>query len=184
MPLTPPPPREPGHYRVGLVCLGNICRSPVADVVLNALVAEAGLAEHVEVASCGTAGWHVGKAMDERSAATLTSAGYDPSHHAAQRYDATWSERCDLLLAMDEQNLADLGGRTARVGLLRDFDPEAPTGEDNPVPDPYYGGARGFEEVLAMVERSCTALVALLPAALAGTPVDPAQPGVESGGAP
>ncbi len=170
-PQTVPPalprPRTPGHYRIGLVCLGNICRSPVADVVLSRLVADAGLAERVEVASCGTAGWHVGKPMDDRSATTLTDAGYDPSHHVAQRYDATWREHYDLLLAMDAQNLADIGGRDARVGLLRDADPEAPAGEDTAVPDPYYGGARGFEEVLAMVERSCAALVALLPVALA-----------------
>ncbi|MGA8847519.1 MAG: low molecular weight protein-tyrosine-phosphatase [Nocardioides sp.] len=166
MPSALPLPRTGGHYRIGLVCLGNICRSPVADVVLTQLVADAGLAERVEVASCGTAGWHVGKPMDERSAATLADAGYDPTHHVAQQFDATWPEHYDLLLAMDEQNLVDLGGRDERVGLLRDTDPEAPTDQDTAVPDPYYGGASGFEEVLAMVERSCAVLVTLLPAAL------------------
>ena len=139
--------------------------------MLAKLVADAGLSARVEIASCGTAGWHVGKPMDERSAATLTNAGYDPSHHVAQRFDATWPERYDLLLAMDEQNLADIGGRSERVGLLRDADPEAPADQDTSVPDPYYGGARGFEEVLAMVERSCATLVAALPDVL-DHPVD------------
>lgn len=171
MSLILPPPRDPGHYRIGLVCLGNICRSPVADVVLSAQVSNAGLADRVEVASCGTAAWHVGKSMDRRSAATLAEAGYDPTRHVAQQYDATWLDRFDLLLAMDEQNLADIGGRGPRVGLLRDADPLSAEGVDTEVPDPYYGGVSGFEEVLAMVERSCAALTALLPGQLdPGTP--------------
>ncbi len=161
-----PAPRVAGRYRIALVCLGNICRSPVADVVLSSLVSEAGLADRVDVASCGTGPWHVGEPMDSRSAATLDAAGYDPSRHVAQQWDDSWAERHDLVLAMDAQNLADLGGRTERVRLLRDLDPEAPahpTGEGAEVPDPYYGGPRGFEEVLAMVERSCAALVERLP---------------------
>ncbi|CAN5417549.1 low molecular weight protein-tyrosine-phosphatase [soil metagenome] len=166
MSLTLPAPRSPGRYRIGLVCLGNICRSPVADVVLTARVADAGLSDRVEVASCGTGPWHVGESMDRRSAATLASAGYDPTRHVAQQYDATWPEHYDLLLAMDEQNLADLGGRGPRTALLRDADPATPDGVDSAVPDPYYGGPSGFEEVLAMIEQSCSALVALLPTAL------------------
>lgn len=152
-----PEPRSPhGHYAIGLVCLGNICRSPVADVVLSARVRDAGLDDRVTVASCGTGGWHVGDPMDRRSAATLTAQGYDATHHRAQQYDASWTERFDVLLAMDEQNLADLGGRSARVGLFRDFDPLEPGSE---VPDPYYGGASGFEEVLTMVERTSDVVV-------------------------
>ncbi len=173
MTLVLPSPRRRGHYRIGLVCLGNICRSPVADVVLTALVADAGLDDRVEVASCGTGPWHVGEPMDRRSAATLRDAGYDPSRHVARQYDTGWAEHCDLLLAMDEQNLADLGGRSERVRLLREADPESPAGEDSTVPDPYYGGPTGFEEVLAMVERSCATLVALLPAVLLLGPAEP-----------
>jgi protein-tyrosine phosphatase len=180
--LTLPAPRTPGRYRVGLVCLGNICRSPVADVVLSAQVAQAGLADRVEVASCGTGPWHVGEPMDERSAATLAAAGYDPTRHVAQQYDAaTWPERFDLLLAMDEQNLADLGGRGPRTALLREADPEVDAGSGSngrtgaEVPDPYYGGPTGFEEVLAMVERSCATLTALLTELLAD--VEPGQRG-------
>ena len=162
-----PTPRDPGRYRVGLVCLGNICRSPMADVVLRTRVDEAGLAASVAVDSCGTGGWHVGDPMDRRAAATLTAAGYDPVHRA-QQFAPTWLEDHDLLLAMDGSNLADIGGRSDRVRLFRDFDPVGTCGE---VPDPYYGGDSGFEEVLSMVERTCAALVAALPAALSGSDV-------------
>jgi protein-tyrosine phosphatase len=113
----------------------------------------------VAVRSGGTAGWHVGKPMDDRAAATLSGAGYDPSRHRARQYADTWADECDLVLAMDEANLADLGGRTTRLGLFRDVDPVDPGSE---VPDPYYGGADGFTEVLAMVERTSDALVAQL----------------------
>jgi protein-tyrosine phosphatase len=158
-----PPPRSAGRYRIALVCLGNICRSPTAHVVLERRLADAGLADSVEVASSGTGGWHVGNPMDERAAATLSAAGYDPSRHRARQYDATWRESYDLVLAMDAANLADLGGRAERVGLFRDLDPVDPGGE---VPDPYYGGADGFEEVLAMVERTSDAIVGALPGTL------------------
>ena len=159
--MTPalPPPRTPGRYRVGMVCLGNICRSPMADVVMRARVDEAGLAGRVEVDSCGTGGWHVGDPMDRRAAATLLAADYDPTSHRAQQWGAHWLDDHDLLLAMDEQNLADLGGRGERVMLFRDWDPVGRGGE---VPDPYYGGDDGFGEVLAMVERTCAALLAAL----------------------
>ena len=160
-----PPPRTPGRYRIALVCLGNICRSPMAHVVLERRLADAGLDDRVELASSGTGGWHVGNPMDRRAAAALTAAAYDPSRHRARQYDATWPEAYDVVLVMDETNLADVGGRTERIGLFRDLDPIDPGGE---VPDPYYGGADGFEEVLAMVERTSDAIVAALPGALEG----------------
>ena len=155
MPVLPEP-HTPGRYRIALVCLGNICRSPMAHVVLESRLADAGLADRVEVASSGTGGWHLGKPMDSRAAASLTTAGYDPSRHLAQQYDASWPTTYDLVLVMDGANLADVGGRQERVGMFRDFDPEDPGGE---VPDPYYGGDDGFEEVLAMVERTSDAVV-------------------------
>ncbi len=167
MPQPPtqlPEPREPGRYRIALVCLGNICRSPTAHVVLERRLADAGLDDRVEVASSGTGGWHVGNPMDHRAAATLSAAGYDPTRHRARQWDATWPDAYDLVLVMDETNLADVGGRSARVGLFRDFDRVDPGAA---VPDPYYGGADGFEEVLAMVERTSGAIVQALRAALA-----------------
>lgn len=169
-----PAPREPGRYRIALVCLGNICRSPTAHVVLEDRLAAAGLDDRVEVASSGTGGWHVGNRMDERAAATLTSAGYDPSRHRARQYDGTWPGAYDLVLVMDEQNLSDVGGRTERLGLFRDLDPVDPGAE---VPDPYYGGPDGFGEVLAMVERTSEAIVDALHDVLRGGPDDrPAPP--------
>ncbi len=148
-----PPARTPGDYRIELVCLGNICRSPTAHVVLEARLADAGL-DHVTVTSSGTGDWHVGNPMDRRAAATLTAAGYDASRHRARQHDA--DSGADLVLAMDAQNLADLGGPSDRVRLFRDFDPVERGGD---VPDPYYGGHSGFEEVLAMVDRTAAALV-------------------------
>ena len=155
--MSLPAPRTPGRYRIMLVCLGNICRSPMADVVLNQRLDEAGLADAVEVTSSGTGDWHVGAPMDRRAAATLTTAGYDATRHRARQHDP--AADVDLLLAMDDANLADLGGPTDRVRKVRDFDPREPGGD---VPDPYYGGDSGFEEVLAMVERTAEALVAAL----------------------
>jgi protein-tyrosine phosphatase len=152
-----PPASAPGSYRIELVCLGNICRSPTAHVVLAERLTEAGLGAVVEVSSSGTGDWHVGQPMDRRAAATLTTAGYDATRHRARHRDPT--EAVDLVLVMDDANLADLGGRTPRVAKFRDFDPVDP-GSD--VPDPYSGKDDGFEEVLTMVERTATTIVEAL----------------------
>ncbi|WP_122819041.1 low molecular weight protein-tyrosine-phosphatase [Nocardioides pantholopis] len=160
--MTPPalpPARDPDRYTLTVVCLGNICRSPMADVVLNRRLEEAGLADRVRVDSSGTGGWHVGGPMDPRAAATLAAHGYDSTRHRARQWAPDRADEHDLVLAMDRSNLADLGGRSDRVRLFRDFDPVEPGGE---VPDPYYGGDDGFEEVLAMVERTAAAIVAAL----------------------
>ncbi|MGA8247590.1 MAG: low molecular weight phosphotyrosine protein phosphatase, partial [Nocardioides sp.] len=97
--------------------------------------------------------------------AALTAAGYDAAGHRARQYDDSWAAAHDLVLAMDHDNLHDLGGRSERVALFRDFDPVG-TGED--VPDPYYGAADGFDDVLAIVERTSSALVDELAAAVGG----------------
>lgn len=173
-----PAPRRPDRYAVGLVCLGNICRSPMADVVLAQRVDEAGLAGWVSVDSCGTGDWHVGQPMDRRAAATLAAEGFDPSRHRARQVDAGWFATHDLLLAMDAANLRDLRALAAtaprgaealaegRVLLFRDLDP-CGTGD---VPDPYYGGDDGFTEVLDMVERTAAVLVDRLHRRLWTTP--------------
>lgn len=166
-----PSPRTPGQYRIAVVCLGNICRSPMADVVLNARVAAAGLEDSVEVVSAGTGDWHVGGPMDERAAALLSSEGYDASRHRAQQVQSSWLEELDLVLTMDRANLRDVRSLASgaidaeRVRPFRDFDPVGPGGE---VPDPYYGGASGFRDVLTMVERTSDALTAAVGRALAG----------------
>jgi protein-tyrosine phosphatase len=176
--LLPRPRPGATTYRIGVVCLGNICRSPMADVVLNRRLDEAGLADRVEVVSSGTGDWHVGGPMDRRAAALLTAHGYDATRHRAQQIGTDWFEDCDLILAMDSSNLADivaLGAdrSTGRVRMFRDFDPRADDA-DRDVPDPYYGGDDGFDHVLAMVERTAAALVAALPTAL--EPDDPPEP--------
>jgi protein-tyrosine phosphatase len=168
-PTSLPEPRTPGRYRIGVVCLGNICRSPTAQVVLESLLDKAGLLGSVEVASCGTGTWHLGEAIDSRAGTVLTAAGYDPSAHRARKFDGTWLDDYDLVLAMDQQNLADIGGRSERVAMFRDFDP-VDTGAD--VPDPYYGGLGGYEEVLRMVERTGNAIVAALQRELGLAPGD------------
>jgi len=154
-------------YHVVLVCLGNICRSPMADVVLGARLAAAGLDDEVLVESAGTGHWHVGDPMDRRAAALLTTHGYDASRHRARQLDPAWFDRADLVLAMDADNLEDVRGLAADAGvvdpvsvvrLFRDLDPAA-TAADRDVPDPYYGGDDGFAVVLAMVERTSDALV-------------------------
>lgn len=161
-----PEPRNPDGYRIALVCLGNICRSPVADVVVNTRIDRAGLAGRVRVESSGTGHWHVGNPMDHRAAAALVGEGYDPTSHRARQFTHELVEDFDLVLAMDRSNLADLlrlGVPEDRLRLFRDFDPQPGDGE---VPDPYYGGSRGFTDVLAMVERTSIGLVAQLQARL------------------
>ncbi len=170
-PVDLPEPRTPGRYRLAVVCLGNICRSPMAEVVLTAALCDAGLDDRVEVSSSGTGGWHVGHPMDRRAAALLAAHGLDASRHRAQQFQPSWHDDFDLVLAMDSANFADLhdlsdsesparesdGAGPARLRLFRDFDPLAEGERD--VPDPYYGGDRGFEDVLAMVRRTSGALV-------------------------
>ena len=140
----------------------------MADVVLTQRVDDAGLAGRVTVTSCGTGDWHVGQPMDERAAATLRANDYDPSAHRAQQFSPSWLAGNDLVLAMDGGNLAEVRRAAAssgvdadpdRLRLFGDFDPVEPGGE---VPDPYYGGDHGFEEVLAMVERTCAVLISAL----------------------
>ena len=155
-------------YRIALVCLGNICRSPIADVVVEAALADAGLADRVEATSCGTGTWHVGEQMDRRAAAVLQRSGYDASRHRARHFGADWYDR-DLILVMDRANLTDVlaelpAERHDRVRMFRSFDPEVALGNDVPdVPDPFYGGDEGFDDVLAIVERTARELVRRLP---------------------
>jgi protein-tyrosine phosphatase len=171
-----PPPREGrSTYRIALVCLGNICRSPMAAVVLEARLETAGLADRVRVASAGTGCWHVGERMDQRAAATLVAHGHDPSRHRAAQLEAAWFDRFDLLLAMDAANLQDVRAlapddeTAARVRLFREFDPVA-VADDREVPDPWFGGQDGFDLVLAIVTRTADELVRRLDGLLSAEP--------------
>jgi len=144
--------------RISFVCTGNICRSPMAAVVARAHLARAGLADRVVVTSAGTGGWHVGEPADERAAKVLRDHGYDDDHEARQLDAEELS--ADLLVALDSGHLRALRRSVPepeRVRLLRSFDPAAPPGAE--VPDPYYGGPDGFDEVLAMIEAAMPGIV-------------------------
>ena len=156
--------RATDPYRVSMVCLGNICRSPIAELVLREMVETEGL--DVVVTSAGTGAWHVGGPMDPGSATVLAEHGLDPSRHVAQQMTADRIGEFDLLVAMDRSNrddLLDLVGDRDRpqVVLLRDFDPDGDP--DQSVPDPYGGGPDGFATVYAQVEAACAGLVVALP---------------------
>jgi protein-tyrosine phosphatase len=153
------------RVRLLFVCLGNICRSPTAEGVMRALVAEAGLQERIEVDSAGTGGWHVGESPDGRATAAARRRGIALGGAARQVRPGDFEE-FDLILAMDQSNLRDLRHHApdedaqAKVRLLREFDPAADGDLD--VPDPYYGGPGGFDEVLDLVQAACAALLGQL----------------------
>lgn len=143
------------------VCAGNICRSPTAEGVFRHQARRAGALDDLDVDSAGTTGYHTGEAPDRRSAAAALKRGYDLSALRARQVAGDDFARFDYVLAMDRSNLADLkllrprdfGGR---LGLFLDF---APSLHGREVPDPYYGGVRGFEDVLDLVEAAAAGLL-------------------------
>ncbi|HSH74810.1 MAG TPA: low molecular weight protein-tyrosine-phosphatase [Longimicrobiales bacterium] len=146
------------------MCLGNICRSPLAENVFRHLVREAGLDSRFEVDSAGTGSWHIGESPDARATMVARNHGIELEGRARQ-VTPDDLRRFDYVLAMDRDNLRSLerlaGARdvSADIRLLRHYDPQE--GGDE-VPDPYYGGASGFENVFEIVKRSCQGLLAEL----------------------
>jgi protein-tyrosine phosphatase len=143
------------------VCMGNICRSPTAEGVFRELLAGSGLLQRVHADSAGTHAYHVGSPPDPRAQQAAARRGIDISRLRARVVVREDFERFDYVLAMDCGNLEDLAGQRparprARVGLLMEF---APSGYPREVPDPYYGGRHGFEQVLDMVETGCRGLL-------------------------
>jgi protein-tyrosine phosphatase len=149
--------------RLLFVCMGNICRSPTAEGVMRRLLRDEGLEDEIQIDSAGTGGWHVGNPPDERATEAARRRGIT-LEGAARQVRPSDFEDYDLLLAADRENLADLRAiapddeARAKVRLLREFDPDSHGDLD--VPDPYYGGPGGFEEVLDLVEAACRGLLA------------------------
>ncbi len=158
---------DSGRTSVLFVCLGNICRSPLAEGVFHQLVNEAGLSDRFEIDSAGTGAWHVGERADARAAMVASQHGVQLESRARQ---VTSDDllHFDYVIAMDRENLRNLErmagetGSDAVIRLLRDYG-SGETGDE--VPDPYYGGSSGFETVYEIVHRSCQGLLQRLAAA-------------------
>jgi len=149
------------RYRVLMVCMGNICRSPTAEGVLRHRLEAAGLGESVQVDSAGTHSYHIGNPPDERSQAHARRRGYELSGLRARRVCDEDFSAFDLILAMDEDNLEWLLAECppAERGRVRKLVAYARGAHDGAVPDPYYGGKADFERVLDLVEDACDGLV-------------------------
>lgn len=152
-------------YRVLFVCLGNICRSPAAEIIFRQQAADAGRAEDFEIDSAGTIGHHQGSPPDSRMAAALERQGFTISGRARQ-ITAADLENFDLIVTMDESNLSDVQ-RLDKTGKLhskiRPFVGFCRHHDDLRVPDPYYGGQRGFDHVIALLEDGCAGILESLP---------------------
>lgn len=148
--------------RVLMVCLGNLCRSPTAEAMLRRKVHQAGLDDRIEVDSAGTADYHLDSPPDRRAIAHGERRGLRMQHLRGRQVARADFERFDWILAMDEDNLEELQrirprGSRARVALLMSFAPDA----GSPVvPDPYYGGAEGFEQVLDLTAAAADGFIA------------------------
>ena len=142
--------------KILMVCLGNICRSPLAEGILQAKVNNKGL--DIKVESAGTGGWHVGQGPDHRAVAIANKYGVDISQQQARQFSSTDFEDFDIIYAMDGSNLSDIVSLAnsnkdiEKVRLiLNEINPE----DNTPVPDPYYGGDDGFEKVYQLLDAAC-----------------------------
>jgi protein-tyrosine phosphatase len=154
---------ESDPVKLLFVCLGNICRSPTGEGVMRHLVEERGLKHRFEIDSAGTGSWHLGDEPDPRSVAAAAARGISIGGRARQVTSADL-EHYDYILAADSYNLRDIQAIAptdedeAKIHLLRSFDPMS-TPDDLDVPDPYYGGPNGFDEVIDLVEAACRGLL-------------------------
>jgi len=150
--------------RILFVCMGNICRSPTAEGVTRKIIINNGMLNLIKVDSAGTHDYHLGEPPDPRTRQAAMKRGIDLSRLRARQVCPEDFERFDLLLAMDRANLAHLrrGSRPeyhSKLGLFLEY---AEAFEEEEMPDPYYGGARGFERVLDMAEDAARGLIAVL----------------------
>jgi protein-tyrosine phosphatase len=154
------PRSHAGRERTGIlfVCMGNICRSPLAEGVFIHQATQRGVVDHFDIDSAGTGGWHAGERPDPRAIDVALRHGITLDSRARQVRGDDF-KRFDLLLCMDEDNrehLEELGAPQSKLKLLLEFDPKAPVRE---VPDPYYGGVDGFMTVYQLVNGACAALL-------------------------
>ena len=166
---VPPAPT----YRLCVICSGNICRSPMGEVVLTSMLRSAGLGDHVVVDSAGTGGWHEGDPADPRTVQALKDHGYDGSHHRAREFRTEWFSERDLIVAADQGHVRDLrrwapdAAASAKVRLLREFDPTSVDAGALELDDPYFGDRDDFDRCLTEVERACRGLVEQISSRLA-----------------
>ena len=152
-------PNNTEPVRVLFVCLGNICRSPLAEFIVRQRAIERGFSGRFHFASAGTGDWHVGHGADRRMSQTASAHGIDMSSHRASQITRSRISQWDWLIAMDEANLNDLlsmGANPQRTLMMRQFEDESRTPD---VPDPYYGGEEGFEEVFELLTLNADALL-------------------------
>ncbi len=147
--------------KVLFICMGNICRSPTAHGVFERKVLQASLAQRIEIDSAGTHAYHVGEPPDKRAQATALNRGVDLSSQRARRVKKADFDHYDYVIAMDNDNLANLleiCPRTQRnkISLFLSYSSDV---DEEEVPDPYYGGPKGFERVLDMVESAADGLL-------------------------
>jgi protein-tyrosine phosphatase len=154
-----------GPIRLCFVCLGNICRSPTAEGIMRSLIARHGLDDRITVESAGTGSWHLGEPADSRARTTAEGRGVLLDRRA-QQFGTPDFDRFDYVLVMDDEigdglrRLASSSDDRDKIHLLRSFDPEAPRRAR--VPDPYFGGLDGFEEVFDICDAACRGLLAHL----------------------
>ncbi len=169
--VIPPNPLGDRPYRVVFVCTGNICRSPMAEVITRSLAGStvlgdgSTLTDHLAVRSAGTGPWHEGEPMHDLASSTLIRAGYPRHRHVAHQFMPSKLGQIDLMVGLDrrhQQTLRGLGADPDRLVLLRAFDPAAGAAAD--VPDPYYGDDAVFDKCRDMIAAGCTGLVASLAA--------------------
>jgi len=152
---------RPAPFRVVFVCTGNICRSPMAQVVFRECADAAGLGARVVSTSSGTGDWHVGEPADQRTIDALERRGYDGTKHRARQFTLDDFAHSDLVVALDRSHERILRGwarnemDAGKIALLMSFDPSAHTMD---VPDPYYAGPGMFDEVLGMIESASQSL--------------------------
>ena len=154
-------------YRIVTVCTGNICRSPMAELMLAHAFAQAGMQQYVAVDSAGTTDWEIGKPIDERAAAKLADLGIASHLHRARRFEAAWYSERDLILALDLDHYRELRRDAPddeardRIHLLREFDPATTDAdlEDLGIYDPWYGDASDFDATWRMVHGAVEGVV-------------------------